>query len=375
MSLSFTEDQTAFRTSVRGVLARLASASGTRDFIEGRAPSTVQSWQRIDEALGLSALPIPEEYGGQGASWSEVGIVFEELGRTLFPTPYLSAMTATRLLTMCRTPAAEARLAAIAESTARPLVTFSGNQRTRFDATDTDPQVEVRVSGKSGLTPHHGDADAVIIEATLNERAVLVWIPVSEVQVEVVPTVDLTRPMCTVTANSAAGTILTETDVDAIVTDARAFIAMAVALESVGGADVCLTMTADYARDRVQFGSAIGSFQGVKHRLADLLRAYEPAKSAAYAALDAAGVPASREFEQVSSIAKLVADQMYAGVSIDSIQLHGAIGFTWEFDVHLHYKRAVANRALGASARDHRRAVKSMIEALLPARSDCEVSA
>lgn len=378
MSLSFTEEQRAFRSSVRGVLERLASATHTRDFIEGRRDDYDEVWRHLDEALALSGLPIPEEFGGQGASWSEVGIVFEELGRTLFPTPYLSMMTAARVLAACRTPEADERLAQIARGVSRPLVAFVGNDRGSFNAApgaDTDPGCDVHVSGTSGLVPYHDGAESVIIEVRGGESDVLVSVPTSALSIEPAPTIDLTRPMCIVSADAALGTVLANRDVPAAVCDARSFIATAIALESVGGADVCLAMTADYARERVQFGKAIGSFQGVKHRLADLLRSFEPARSAAYAALETIDASRAPERRHTASIAKLVADRMYAEVSIESVQLHGAIGFTWEFDLHLHYKRAIANRAVGPSARDHRRIVKSAIVDLVPARQPIGESA
>lgn len=376
MSLSFTHDQRDFRASVRATLTRHASAAQTREFIEGRSDAVDSTWRKLDEAVGLAALPIAERLGGQGASWSEVGLVFEELGRVLYPTPYLPVMAAARVLMRCNSDAAEAVLRAIAEGSSTPMVSFAGNVSGRFDAVSSTPHApgtQVQVSGTSGLVPYHAAADTVLVAVRLGRDVALVSLPADETSIDVVPTIDLTRPACTITATSVSGMVLSATDMTEDLRDVRAFIATMTALESIGGADVCLAKTTDYARERIQFGSAIGSFQGVKHRCADLLRVFEPARSAAYAALAAANGADLSEFGQVASIAKLVADQVYAEVSIESVQMHGAIGFTWEYDLHLHYKRAIANRAVGASAKDHRAAVRTMIQELLSSHFDREV--
>lgn len=377
MSLSFTEDQRDFRESVRASLTRSASAAQTREFIEGRSIAVDATWRDLDGAIGLAALPIPERLGGQGASWSEVGIVFEELGRVLYPTPYLTIMAAARVIMRCNTEHADSVLRAIADGSCRPLLSFTGNDPGHFSSVSDAahaPGTKVQISGASGLVLYHPDADTVLVSVRLGYETALVSLPAAEFVIEIVPTVDLTRPMCTLSATSVSGTVLSASDITENLEDVRAFIATAVAVESLGGADVCLAKTTDYARERVQFGSPIGSFQGVKHRCADLLRIFEPARSAAYAAVDAANHAAVSEFRQVAGIAKLVADRTYAEVSIESVQLHGAIGFTWEYDLHLHYKRAIANRAIGASAREHRAVVKTMIQDLSTNRSRREVT-
>ena len=374
MSLSFDADQRAFRESVRGALDRSASAEHTRDFIEGRGSVPFEVWRSLNESLGLTGLPLAEDRGGQGASWSEVGIVFEELGRTLYPTPYLSIMTAIRALMGCPTSEARRYLESFAAGAASPLVAIDGGEFTSGAAATCKAGDTTIVMGASGLVPFHPNADVVLLVASSGSTETLVALPTSAARVDVVPTIDLTRPMCTIAVDAAPGVVLSGPAADTAIADGRALIATTVALEAVGGADICLSTTVDYARDRQQFGAAIGSFQGVKHRLADLLRSFEPAKSAAYAALEAANSATPREFAQTASIAKLVADQMYADVSVDSVQLHGGIGFTWELDLHLHYKRAVANRAIGASTKEHRRAVKSMIRELLQNRVTVGVS-
>jgi len=378
MSLSFSEEQHAFRSSVRGVLERLGSFGDTRDLVDDRGPDPNETWARIDDALTLSALPIPEELGGQGGSWSEVGIVFEEMGRTLVPTPFLALMAAARTLSSCHTAESESRLSGLAAGVSPPMVAYTGNAPGRFElaaGAGLRSGADVVVHGTSGLTAFHPTADSVIVEAQGVEGPLLVALAARDLRIEPVPTIDLTRPMCIVTADAASGTVVASEDVRSIVEDTRSFVAVSVALESIGGADACLAMTADYARNRVQFGKAIGSFQGVKHRLADLLRAFEPAKSAAYAALDAIASEPDDDARRTASIAKLVTDQMYADVSIESVQLHGAIGFTWELGLHLHYKRAIANRALGASARAHRESLRNAILELAQTRSPIAESA
>ena len=138
--------------------------------------------------------------------------------------------------------------------------------------------------------------------------------------------------------------------------DALAFAAAGLALESIGGAECCLQLTVDYVKSRMQFGQPIGQFQAVKHMLADVVRVLEPAKAAAYAAME---VAATREADlpHLASIAKLSAVDAYAAAAGTSIQLHGAIGFTWELDLHLHFKRAVTCRSLFGTSKEHRRSL------------------
>lgn len=373
MSLALNEDQRDLRESVRRAIQSLAGVDRTRDFIEGRLANSAEIWEALDRSLSLVALPIPVAEGGEGATWTEVGIVLEELGRTLVPTPYLSLATAVRILMRCQTDPAREALTAIAERKALPLVAFIGNDAGNFsvdNAPNADIGTTVAVSGVTALIPHHDGADSALLAAPDGDHLTLILLSTADLNIEAVPTIDLTRPMCIVTADSAKGTVIATTGVRGIVDDARSFAAAAIAMESVGGSDVCLTKTVDYARDRLQFGKAIGSYQGVKHACADLLRICEPARSAAYAAFEAANDGC--QFKQIASIAKLVNDQAYATVSVESVQLHGGIGFTWELDLHLHYKRAVANRVIGPTVREHRSNVRSMVAELPAVRTDAE---
>lgn len=345
MPLALDADQALYAETVQRFLSGLPETDSIRSLITGdRPPDPVAAgriWRRLVDDLGATALPLGEGLGG-GASWREVGIVLEGIGRNLAAAPYTSVMTAVRLLEATGSPAAEPLLAAAAEGHRFVVAVPASSWGT---VTPTLTYADGRLAGAV-----HGVLDAAHAETWLCPVAVAGALRIAVVQaadssVVARAGVDVTRGVGDVGYDGAPATLLEGGDVAEAVAEALAFAATAVAVEAIGGAERCLRLTVDYANVRQQFGRPIGSFQAVKHTLADVVRLVEPAKAAAYAALEAVATD-DPDQPRAAALAKLTAVEAYAAAAGAAIQLHGAIGFTWEHELQLHFKRAVSSRVL-----------------------------
>jgi alkylation response protein AidB-like acyl-CoA dehydrogenase len=307
---------------------------------------------------------VPEEHGGAGASFAEAAVVAEELGRTLAPVPYLSSavLGTVALLHGGSDDQHAAHLPGVAAGETQ-LALAHLDDRGRLTA---DPGVRaVRdgdgwvLDGTAGYVIDGRTAHLVVTAAVADDGIQLFLVPgdaagLDRTDVEVL---DLTRPMATLTYAGRPRRRLREADGgDPTIALHEALSAGVVALacEQVGGAQAVLASTTAYARDRVQFGRAIGSFQAVKHRLAEMLVQVESARSAA---AHAARVVASDDRQERAIAAPLAAAycaEVYEQAAGDAIQLFGGIGFTWEHDAHLYFKRAKATKLLLGDPKHHR---------------------
>lgn len=364
-SLDPTERQ-LIRESVRDAVAR--PASHTRQGVDGSADDVRRVWQELNAALGLTAIPVPEELGGAGAGWEAAGIALEELGRTLHPAPYLSSCLAIRLLLAADTAAARELLPGIAAGAVVPVVVLgsSGDGPVRgagpgMTATAGDGWT---VSGQVDDVLDAAHADVLLVAADGPDGPVVLAVDAATATVRRRPTLDPSRPVHSVTLDRAPGTPVTAEPAGAVLADVAAFGAAALATEAVGGAAQCLDLAVEHVRQRHQFGAPIGSFQAVKHACADLFRELEPARSAAYGAMEVADGDDPEQLVQTAALAKVVSDRMYPRVALESVQLHGAMGFTWEMGLHLHVKRAVCNRVMFGAAPWHRAVLARPVAAL-----------
>ncbi|WP_219412455.1 acyl-CoA dehydrogenase family protein [Pseudonocardia nigra] len=356
------EEQEMFRDSLRGLFARTASAAHTRDLIEGRGGDPQGTWTAIDRMLGLRALPVPEDRGGQGFGWSGPGIAVEELGRTLYPVPYVAECVATRLLTRCDADAAGQILDSVVAG--RTTVAAALGPPDRPGPVVAGRGAGWSVSGRTTPAVGVAEADVVLVAAEIDGEPHVLAVATADAEVTVVPTLDLTRPLATVDLDRTPARLLTDGCARRPIEDAYAFGGVALALEAAGGASRCLELAVEHVTGREQFGVVVGSLQAVKHLCADLVRELEPVRSAAYGALAHADAGSHEEFVEAASIAKLVADRMYPRVAVECIQLHGAMGFAWEHEVNLHYKRAVTNRALFGESGYHKMIISERVRQL-----------
>ena len=310
------------------------------------------SWASLAE-MGLVGLMIPEEYGGAGSTFADMAIVFEELGRVVVPVPLLSSVMASTAIVAAGTSEQHQHLLPSLANGTR-IGTVAAFERPHDDPYLT-PQTHAeranggwRVRGTKRYVTDAMASDLFVVTASIDGAVGLFVVPADAEGLERSPmaALDPTRP-------------LGQVDLDVVVGDdallgggahpeavRRTMDAgvVAIAQEQVGGAQRCLEMSVEYAKARYQFGRAIGSFQAIKHRCADMLVAVEHARSVARYAAMAWDEPT--ESAIAVPLARSVCSDAYLRVAGDSIQIHGGIGFTWEHDAHLYFKRAKASSLL-----------------------------
>jgi alkylation response protein AidB-like acyl-CoA dehydrogenase len=325
-------------------------------------------WQVLCQQVGVAAIALPEHVGGAGYGAAALGVVAHELGRVLAPVPFVSStVLATGLLVDLtdQDPDAENRLAGLVEGTrtAAAALTGDGGLWQRCAVT-----LRAARSGDSwcieGTVRHvlgGSAADDLVLVAVADdgEPAVFLVDPADGgVAVEAERVLDRTRPMATVTLNAAPAVRLsTDGPIDPVI-ERNVDIALAVlASEQVGSCERVLEIATAYARTREQFGRAIGSFQAIKHKCADMLVDLEWARSASQAALEALGgtgeAGASGEADWRASMAKAVCSEAFRSAAHANIQIHGGIGFTWEDAAHLYFRRARTDEVLFGSPAEH----------------------
>lgn len=321
-----------------------------------------RTWRRMCVELGLAGLAAPEEYGGGSGSAVELGVVFEEAGRSLVTAPLLAtAALAVPLLLAIDDPVANADyLPGICDgSTVATVVTSDSKDAWVPDGLG----VQAREAGGSALL--NGEAPFVVDGA----YADLVLVPARTadgVGVFVVDknadgfranslvTLDQTRKQAALSFSETPARRIGAPDSAAAVRRAMNVARALLANEQVGAAARCLELTVEYAKTRVQFGRPIGSFQAIKQKLADMLILVESARSAAVAAAGAAaGVPDAPDLEVAAAVAQSYCSEAFVTVASEMIQLHGGIGFTWEHDAHLYFKRAWTSREFLGRPEEH----------------------
>lgn len=341
------------RNAVRSVVEAEMTGERRRAIIRSDDGFDASLWEMFAE-LGWPAIHIPERHGGLGGSFAELCIIVEELGRGLAPSPFFTstALASTALLESGNEAMCRWLLPDLASGSKRAAFAHGGGSGRRHDF-----GFRCRKSNAGYIV--EGQADFVL-DAHLADRIVLAAIDEDGAQVLLavesghpgltvtpVPGVDLTRRLAAVTAKELA---LGEEDCVAGAADGAdvlrrtlALASIAIAADSLGGAARVLQMTVDYARTRTQFGRAIGSFQAVKHKCADMLLLVEGARAVVHHAAEQAAAR-NGPIDELASIAKSYATDAYAQVAASGLQLHGGSGFTWDHDMHLHLKRAQLGR-------------------------------
>ncbi|HEX6346809.1 acyl-CoA dehydrogenase family protein [Umezawaea sp.] len=335
-----TAELRALRDSVRGLLAK---HSDVRAAMASPRGYDAALWARLCGEVGVAGLAVPEVYGGLGAGQAESHVVLEELGRTLTPAPLLgSAVVAARALLACGDDEACGRLLpGIAAGTTIAALAWTGADG-RWDP----DAVAVTASDTLDGTAHHvldGDLADVLLVAARGSDGITLWeVDPAGAGVErtAVPAVDPTRRLATVALTGAVGRRLGPAALPRV----RDVACAALCAEQVGTAARALELTVEHTRTRVQFGRPIGSFQALKHRMADLHVLVETARSAAEAAADD---PVS------AAVAKVHCSEAVCRVAAEMIQLHGGIAITWEHDAHLYFKRAHGSARLFGDPAEH----------------------
>ncbi|MFE2632739.1 acyl-CoA dehydrogenase family protein [Streptomyces sp. NPDC059374] len=354
--LLYTEEEEALRAAVRDLLADHCDAPGVIARTESGAPHDTAAWKALAGTMGLAGLLIPEVLGGQGATHREAAVVLEELGRAVAPVPYLtSAVVATEALLECGDDELLGRLASATTvaALALPLNTAAGGA-----------YKVVRHEGGALHGELTGIADAAIADVLLvpADDGGLYAVDADAVTVTPHPSLDLTRPVATVTLNGVPGRLLG--DAEPAVRRALRAGAGLLASEQLGLADWTLTETVRYLKERKQFNRPVGGFQALKHRLAQLWLEVVNLRAAARAAADA--LATGEDTDVTVAVAQSYASPVAVHAAEEALQLHGGIGMTWEHPVHLYLKRAKADSLAYGTAGVHRAALAELVDLQAP---------
>ena len=335
MDLLYSATEEELRAAVRDLFADRVSTAKVLARAEADLAGVEDSglWHTLAADMGCAGLAIPEEYGGAGASWREVAVVAEEVGRALAPVPFLgSAVMATAALLACDDRELLTALAS-GERTAALVMPFGGV----IDALHADVLLVPTDDGLYAVDGASGVSRTPIVS------------------------LDLTRPLADVTLDASNGRLIGPADAVVAALTAGAAI---LASEQLGVAEWCLTTTVEYVKQRHQFGRPVGSYQALKHRLADLWVDLTQARAAARYA---AGCLADNDPDLPIAVA--VAQAHCSAVTVraaeECVQMHGGIGFTWEHPAHLYLKRAKSQSLALGTADRHRAALAELVDLTL----------
>jgi alkylation response protein AidB-like acyl-CoA dehydrogenase len=358
MQFAYTEEQHMIRASARAVLDSYDSAR-LRTAFAAPGGYDAKLWQQMSGELGWCGLSLPESCGGAGLGWVELCILQEEQGRRLVASPFFATVVlAAALIEECAPePARTELLTRIASGGARLSCALGGpDGRPPPEGVAVSVQATAggfALRGASDFVIHADSADLILVLArgpSVDERSVLIVSPATAgLRIEPHLMLDLTRPMSRLSFDGVQ--VGAEAFLGAPGTAAAGSVRalhrarIALAAEALGGAERLLEMTTEYVKQRTQFGRAIGSFQALKHRLADMMVAVEAARSASWYAACVAD-EGTDELAEAAAIAKSYCCDAFTECAAGAIQLHGGVGFTWEHDAHLYFKRARASATL-----------------------------
>jgi alkylation response protein AidB-like acyl-CoA dehydrogenase len=348
------------REVTRDFLKKKSPEARVRDLMETDAGVDREVWTQAATQLGIAGLLVPEELGGSGAGIAELGVVFEESGRALWCAPLLSTCALATCAVLCAADAAARAelLPSIAEGAVVAALAWNGVRPSLGSLQARRRGEHWVLDGTSGYVVDGGIADHVLVCAAVDDRLDLFVVgsgggtPVAGLSRRSLTTMDLTRRLAELSFDATPARrigIDVREGLERALDRAEALLAA----EQLGGASWVLEMAVDYAKTRIQFGRPIGSFQAIKHKLAEMLMTVELAR----ASVEHAVATADREPAMLAvavSHARAVASEAYLRVAQDNVQVHGGIGFTWDHPAHLYLKRAKSSQVLLGSPKSHR---------------------
>jgi alkylation response protein AidB-like acyl-CoA dehydrogenase len=367
LNFGFTEEQDLLRKTARDFLAERAPMSRVRETLDGGEPCSLPLWNALAE-LGWTGLMVPELHGGAGLSIVELCVVLEELGRSLTPVPFLpTAMAGCALLELGGDAQRSAWLPRIASGAC--IATLAAPEGARPGGEDGAIAAEThegaRLTGRVSIVPDATSAELIVVHGRFASGGeALFLVPASSRGLHVRPLsgMDRLRPVSSVELDAVS------VPWEAILPDRaggvrrvldRALVMLSA--EMVGGAEACLDSAVAWARHRVQFGKPIGVHQAIKHKCADMLFGVESARSIVYYAAWAAREQAA-DAAVAAAMAKATASDAFRRAAQDNLQIHGGVGFTWEYDCHLYLKRSKADEAWLGDAESQRRRIAVLLE-------------
>lgn len=349
----FTEEQEELRGYVRQWLDERAPLDEVRRIMETPEGHQPELWKELAE-LGWLGIAVPEAQGGAGYGFAELAVLAEEMGRTLFPSPFLSTVVmAAGLVEALGEDAQKAELLGGIAAGERLAVVIPDGDGAGIRAEGDNWSLSG--SARFVLDGHTAPTLLVVADTAGGRRVFVVDGDGPGVERRRLDVMDLTRPQARIELTAAPGSPLGggEAETAAALTAMTHRAVAALAMEQVGGTEACLDMSVSYAKERHQFGRPIGSFQAIKHLCADMLVLLESAKSAAHH-LAVAIDDDPDEVAVAAPLAKSYCSEAYVRVAADTIQVYGGIGFTWEHSAHLYLKRAKSSSLLFGDGTHHR---------------------
>ncbi|EUA40382.1 acyl-CoA dehydrogenase, C-terminal domain protein [Mycobacterium avium subsp. avium 2285 (R)] len=365
MIKDFTDEQRELRSTVRRLLSEHSAEADVRAQMATEQGYDPKVWTTLATQLGVHGLAIPEEYGGQGFSWAELGIVLEEMGRALLCAPFFASvvLAANTILESGDEGAKERLLPGIADGSTIGTVVLPGEGTNITAARDGDTWT---LTGTAELVLDGHVANLFVVAATTDDGLRLFTVDgnaeaVTGLTVTPKPTLDQTRKLADLTFAGVSAAPLGEGEsAEEVLARVRDLAVTGLALEQVGGAAAALDISVDYLKTRVQFGQPIGAFQALKHMAADVFVEVETARSAVYYAMFAAA-ERSDELPAAAALAAAYCSDAFVSTAHQMIQFHGGMGFTWELPAHLYYKRARSSQILLGEPQIHRERLAQLI--------------
>jgi alkylation response protein AidB-like acyl-CoA dehydrogenase len=356
-----TDEQIELRDVVRRFLATKSPTDEVRRQMASDVGYDAEVWVQMAQGLGLQGLGISEQFGGSGTSLLELCMVQEEMGYFLMVSPYFSTMLAALTLQSLNDPGPVSNvLEAIVAGDAVASLCIADDEGATDGGTlhaSGSNKEGWTLTGYASFVPDGHVADTLVAVAMVDDRMGVFVVDgaVPEVDRRLLPTLDQTRKLARIEFRQAPAQLVSHEGAEDLVAQVLDIASVLLAAEQLGGARRCLDMSVEYAKARIQFGRPIGSFQAIKHKCADMHVKVEAATSLVFYASRIAGSEQERsELPVVASMAKSYCSDSFFEVAADTIQIHGGIGFTWEHDAHLFFKRATVSRLMFGSPSVHR---------------------
>ncbi|MEH6585312.1 MAG: acyl-CoA dehydrogenase family protein [Halioglobus sp.] len=383
MEFSFTQEQEMIRDTAAAFLAEVSDSAAIRRAMATERGYDTELWQRICAEMYWQAIHIPEAYGGMGLGYVEVVAMMEQMGRHLLCSPFFSTVClASNALLLAGNEEQKALwLGKLCEGELTATLAFNGGSSAwnaeAITATWRREGEGFVLSGDYRYVIDGHTSELLVIAAreagSVGEDGISLFLVPAEtagVDVQWLPTMDQARKQASVTL------VAVTTGADALMGEAGQawkqlsqvldLAAIALAAEQVGGCQQLLDMTVEYTSERVQFNRTIASFQAVKHKAADMMLQTEVARSAIYYAACVAqesleGLGLVDELPEAASVVKSYCSDAYFAIAGDAMQLFGGVGFTWEYDVHLYFKRAKSSEHMLGNGAVHRERIATML--------------
>lgn len=359
MTLLYNPEQEEFRSAIRRFLDQHAPESMIRQWADSETGFDRDLWGDMAVGLGLPGLLAPEEHGGSGAGATEVAAVFEETGRALFAPPLLATavLSSVALGASPPGPTESALWAEIAAGSVIMALAERDVRRSQVSMSARGHQGSWTLSGTASNVISGQNADVLLIPAAADGGLSLFAVDRragAAVEVTSLDSLDPTRRQANIRLDGCPARLVGPGGGAPVALErARAFGALALAAEALGGARMVLESAVEYSSNRVQFGRSIGSFQAIKHRCADMKVLLETSRAAVMRAAEALAGSKVGPNPEVS-LAKVYAGDAFFRLASDNLQIHGGIGCTWEHPAHLYLRRAKALQHLLGSPSEHR---------------------